>query len=809
MQTGTAVARNGDALTLGDTLYRSARTVVRRGLRGATPVIVKSLAPEASNALELSLLRREFELNCAMTGARVCQALDFDESLGAIIFEDRGCVALRDLIQHHAPDLADRLRIAIHAAEALASVHAEGIIHRDVNPANILVSERDRAVFLIDFGCAIPLSGKNHAALLSTEPDPTLTGTLAYLSPEQTGRVNRRVDHRTDLYALGITLYELFTGAPPFTHKDPLELIHAHIAVTPIAAHEVDPRLPVALSAIMTKLLAKQPEERYQSARAVADDLREVARHGNVLPFRPGRTDAPRQLVRPQRLYGRDAELEQLIDRVERVAAGEVHFAEISGAAGSGKRALANALLRHVRDADFLTARLNGEALRGHSGPSLLLALLRRVIQHALARQGAPSEQFLDRVSRLPAEHHGNLRQHVPELAGRLKFAVPEAHDPGRLNARSGTDADTQCLDRTATALLEAALPMGICAVIDGADLLPEAPVRWLLETAASSRRLLILMCQSLPDPLLSQEPRFASRTTRIGLGPIGRGDVRRLIGDMLSLGEMHVRELALVLHDKSGGNPGHLEALVHELHHEGLIRYDEKTAAWRYDLHGIEAHYFSNTTSTHLRARIETLPESTRAALGLAAAWGEDLSARILESIFAWSAAETTAALRPALREGLLQTASSTTDEATGYRFTHTRVRAQVYALLTPDRRRELHGHLADYLETSAAENLQPEGVHRFVRLADQLNAALDPVMATEADRARCAQANLFAARQSANMNAWQACYRYARCGLALPLDTTATATETRSRLYELAADAAFHCADLEQLERLSLIHI
>ena len=804
MQTGTAVARNGDALMLGDTLYRSARTVVRRGLRGATPVIIKSLAADACNALELSLLRREFELNCAMTGARICQALEFDETLGAIVFEDRGCVALRDLIRDQEPDLAGRLRIAIHAAEALASVHAEGIIHRDINPANILVNQRDRAVFLIDFGCALPLSGKEHAALLPAEPDAMLTGTLAYLSPEQTGRVNRHVDHRTDLYAFGVTLYELFTGALPFTQSDPLELIHAHIAVTPPAVHELDSRLPAALSAIVAKLLAKQPEERYQSARAVADDLREVARHGNVLPFRPGRTDAPRQLVRPQRLYGRDAELEQLIDRVERVAAGEVHFAEISGTAGSGKRALADALLRHVRDADFLTARLSGEALRAQSGPALLLALLRRVIQHALARQGAPCEQFLDRVSRLPSAHHSALRQHVPELAGRLKAPPSAPHHTGRQQPSSDPDAEFQCLDHTANALLEAALPLGICAVIDGADLLPEAPVRWLLETAVNSRRLLLVLCQSLPDPLLSQEPRFASRATRIGLGPIDRGDVRRLIADMLSLGEMHVRELALVLHDKSGGNPGHLEALVHELNHEGLIRYEEKAGAWRYDLPGIEAHYFSNTSSAHLRARIETLPDSTRAALSLAAAWGEDLSAPILESIFAWSPAETTDALRPALREGLLQAAATTASAETDYRFTHSRVRAQVYAMLTPDRRRELHWQLADYLDTHATARSNPAVAHSVVRLADQLNAALDPVLAADAERARCAGANLLAAQESATVGAWQACYRYARCGLALPLEATASTLELRSRLCEIAASAAFHCADVEQLERV-----
>ncbi|MGA1370105.1 MAG: ATP-binding protein [Pseudomonadales bacterium] len=800
MQTGTALARSGDALTLGETLYRSPRTVVRRGLRGDMPVILKMVATDALNGAGLAGLRREFELNRSLTGARVSAALEFDETLGAILFEDRGCIALRDLLKGPPLALATRLRIALHAAEAVASIHAEGIVHRDINPGNLVVGnhEHDCAVYVIDLGCALLPPGRDRMSLLFGEADTTLTGTLAYLSPEQTGRVNRHVDHRTDLYALGITLYELFTGGPPFTQSDPLELIHAHIAATPPTLKALNPRLPAALSAVVAKLLEKQPEERYQSARAVADDLREIARHGNVLHFRPGRTDAPRQLVRPQRQYGRDLELEQLVDRIERVGTGDVHIVEISGAAGSGKHALADALLRHARDADFLTARISAEPLRASTGPILLLALLRRVVQQALARQGAPCEQFLARVSSLPPEHHGILSQHVPELASRLTATAPSPHGTRESSAAQDVHA------RAATALLAAALPLGICAIIESADTLPEAPVRWLLDTAIASRRLLIVLCQSLPDPLLSQEPRFAARTTRIGLGPIGRGDVRRLLADMLSLGEMHVRELALVLHEKSGGNPGQLAALIQELNHIELIRYDEQAGGWRYELDGIKAHYFSNTSGAHLRARIGAMPEWTRSALALTAAWGDDLPVALLEAVFAWSSAQALDALRPAVRDGLLQANITDASATSRYRFTHARVRHQVYALLTPERRRELHWQLADYLEGHQNTLATSGGWDAGTRLADQLNAALDPVTAPPPQRARAARANLLAAQESATQNAWQTCYRYARAGLALSLEEDQSRTPQKAQLLELAASAAFRCADFEQLERV-----
>ncbi|MFM7119801.1 MAG: serine/threonine protein kinase, partial [Gammaproteobacteria bacterium] len=267
-----------------ETLYQGAGTRVRRGTRGHSrgdprghqSVVVKQLDPDAFSGAALARLQHEFQVNQALTSPYIARALEYDEFEHQIVFEDRGCRSLRERILAGDLSLDARLNVAIRIATALQSIHDEGVIHRDINPGNLIISDPpagqqadDPAAYIIDFGFAT-LASRAPSPALPSEP---MTGTLAYMSPEQTGRVNRVVDHRTDLYALGATLYELFTGSLPFTQTDPLELVHAHIASTPKALRETNPSLPQWLSDLVLKLLAKQPEQRYQSASAVRDDL--------------------------------------------------------------------------------------------------------------------------------------------------------------------------------------------------------------------------------------------------------------------------------------------------------------------------------------------------------------------------------------------------------------------------------------------------------------------------------------------------------------------------------------------------------
>ncbi|HTO58865.1 MAG TPA: serine/threonine-protein kinase, partial [Pseudomonadales bacterium] len=273
-------------------IYESASTLVHRGRLGDRPVIIKTLKPSAAGPSAVARYHHEFAVNQSLTSPYVVRAIELTERDSRILFEDVHANALRELIRQGNLTFEQKLAVSIQLCQALQSIHDEGVIHRDINPANIVCNPEAELVRLIDFGLAT-LAPREY-------PDATaiahLTGTLPYISPEQTGRVNRVVDYRTDLYSLGATLYELFTGSPPFTNSDPLELIHYHIARLATPIKEVNPKLPQWLSDIVAKLLAKQPEDRYQSAAAVRADFEEGyelwASHADNESFTLGRSDA-------------------------------------------------------------------------------------------------------------------------------------------------------------------------------------------------------------------------------------------------------------------------------------------------------------------------------------------------------------------------------------------------------------------------------------------------------------------------------------------------------------------------------------
>jgi len=334
-------------------IYESASTLVRRTTWHDQPVVTKSLKSSAQTPNAIARYHHEFNINQSLTSPYVCRALAMDDRDPKIIFDDPGGESLRSLLQSRNPSLEERIDIAVEITKALQSIHDEGVIHRDLNPGNIVVCDDPTAVYLIDFGLAT-LVPREYP---QSEPFSQLTGTLPYVSPEQTGRVNRVVDYRTDLYSLGATLYELFSGEPPFSNTDPLELIHAHIASTPRPLSAVAEDVPRWLSEVVLKLLSKQPEDRYQSAAAVRDDLMEGQNHSNVIPFRLGQTDSPGQLALPKRLYGRSREVHLIGEQVRRIQQGEVLFLDVTGPTGIGKGALLSEIARQASESDMLVAR--------------------------------------------------------------------------------------------------------------------------------------------------------------------------------------------------------------------------------------------------------------------------------------------------------------------------------------------------------------------------------------------------------------------------------------------------------------------
>ena len=762
------------------TIYESNSTLVVRGEWQSRPVVCKTLKTAARTPSAIARYQREFDLNQSLTSSYVCQALAYDDQNHKIIFEDDGGVSLRVFLSQNDISFEQRLMLAQSIASALQSIHDEGVIHRDLNPANILIISKseghtDLKVKLIDFG----LASLTQHTYPSTEQTATLTGTLPYISPEQTGRVNRVVDYRTDLYSLGSTLYELFTGQPPFSHTDPLELIHAHIASTPIPVTEVAQELPAWLAELIAKLLAKQPENRYQSASSVYDDMFKASQLTNVVPFRLGRTDSKEQLVIPKKLYGRDASLRSLTDLLERAKMGESLFACISGGPGMGKSALCDDVVRQALEINALHGSVNSSSIELNDTDTVWIELLRPVLRQLLSMPEQYSEAIIKRLREHPSADLEALLSHLPELASIVSKPTGLPGLPSR----------------GISEVLDAIKPLTLVVIIENADLLPTECIHAVQEQCINHRSIFVVFCGEEIDKRLFEEPRIATKTTFLPMHMLDKADIRDLLSDMLSHSEPRVRELAAEVFSKTDGVPALIHELIFELHQEGHIDYERHSGQWSWDIEAVRRYFFNSNSNERIGVMLEQLPPETREPLCAGACIGDVFNLRLVAQVLDTESSEVAKKLRPAISQGL---AAMTGDSR--YQFSHPRIRATIYDRTPADLKLKLHLAIADALQSRS--NADGTAV---VDIAHHLNAATNPVDTPLELRTEVAHRNLLASRESLRLGHFQVAYNYSRSGLAL---LQRPAVETHAALYselaECAALAAFLCGDFDQLERV-----
>jgi serine/threonine protein kinase len=337
-------------------IYESSHSLVYRAVHKSRhhPVILKIIKEDYPSPSQLTRYKQEYEITRSLQidGAiKVYELLPYKNTL-AMVLEDFGAQSLNILTQSQTFSLAEFLSIAIQIARGLGEIHAANIIHKDINPSNIVYNPQTGQVKIIDFGISTKFTREN-----PTIKNPHLIeGTLAYMSPEQTGRMNRTLDRSTDFYSLGATFYRLLTQRLPFETDDPLELVHCHIAKQPIPPHELNPEVPIAVSKIVMKLLAKTSEDRYQNTLGLKADLKEcltqLQQNGEILDFPLVRYEICDQFTIGQKLYGREAEIETLLSTFQRIAEGTSHRSTemvlVGGYAGIGKSVLVQELYKPI-----------------------------------------------------------------------------------------------------------------------------------------------------------------------------------------------------------------------------------------------------------------------------------------------------------------------------------------------------------------------------------------------------------------------------------------------------------------------------
>jgi predicted ATPase/signal transduction histidine kinase len=787
------------------------------------PVLVKVLSTEPPSVQALSRLKREYDLTATLPVGGVLKAhalVRYGQGL-ALIQEDFGGAPLQQWLTHGAPRLDVVLRLGIQLADTLGALHLRRIIHKDLHPGSVLFNPETREVRLARFGLASQLGEDN----LPPKDLRELEGTLSAMSPEQTGRINRRVDSRTDLYSLGVTLYEALVGAPLFPAADALEWVHCHIAREPTPPHERKPSIPETVSRVVLKLLAKAVDARYQSAHGLKADLLRCLESyeatGSVEPFALGAHDFSDQFQPSEKLYGRRAELDALVRAFQGASSGRSGMVLISGQSGVGKSALMQELRRAVVEARGYFAHGKFDPFHGDKPFSALIDLFQDLL-HQVFAEGE------DRLALWRARLSGPLRwaggvmvELLPELE-LLIGAQPPLPEVAPLEAQNRFHLAIQ---RFTQAFARPEHPLVLCLDdLQWADASSLNLLR-LMATAPDSQALLLVGSyrdNEVGDDhplthMLEETERGGAQVQRMELKPLGGSTLCELLADLLHCDGERVMPLAELIEARTKGVPLLVNALLKQLESEALVAFDPSQREWDWDLPRIRAWILAGSATDLIRNSVLELSSLAREALEQAACLGTRFDLRTLSLLLGRTLRETAHCLWEAIAAGLVVPLDSAyrlfnLDEEpqvdvlnAHYQFAHDRVHQAAYDLFPASERPARHWRIGWRL----LRHLKPEArEQQLLTIVNQLNHGRVLLSGPE-ERYELAELNLVAGRRARMSSDYQAALGYLRTGaevlgkegwthryaLALALHTEATeaaylstAFDETSRLAEVA---------------------
>ncbi|MFQ3626806.1 MAG: AAA family ATPase, partial [Cyanobacteriota bacterium] len=854
-------------------LHTSSRSVVYRATRESdrVPVILKATQSEYPSLEELARFRLEHEiLNrlAAVEGVSRAYGLEPHQSGVVLVLEDFGGESLQRLLLRRSLDVPEVLLVAIALTEILGQVHAANVIHKDVNPANVVYDADTGRIGLIDFGNATVLSRENPTLQTLNR----LEGTLAYLSPEQTGRMNRSLDYRTDFYSLGATLYELLTGSPPFSTSDPMELIHSHLAKQPDPPHEVNPTVPSVFSQIVLKLLAKNAEDRYQSAYGLKTDLErclvDLRATGAIAPFPLGQDDASGRFQIPQKLYGREREVQLLLDGFERVAAGQTAVAG-SMAQGQDGEPITPSKLPVLRAAITAAGRSEVMLVAGYSGigkSSLVQEIYKPITRHKgyfiagkydqfqrnlpysaliqafqeLMRQLLTESQTqIDRWKTQLSKALGRNGQVVIEVIPEVELIIGPQPDVPLLAPDATQNRFNLVFQNFIQVFTQAEHPLVMFLDdLQWADVASLKLIERLL-TAPDSRYLFLVGAYrsnevSPAHPLmltLDQIRQAGVRVNQIDLAPLDADTVQQIVADTCCAEPQAIAPLANYVMQITEGNPFFLTEFLKSLYTEGLLNYDASSGNWQWDLSQIRDTGLPEDVVELMADKIQKLEPDTQRVLRLAACLGNQFDVPTLAIVSELPQNAVAADLWQSVEEGLVMPLGE------GYQFAtleQTDLEQKAQAIATTgdsqndlSRTRDLGFRFLHDRVQQAAYSLIPEAeretIHyrigrsllthssadqqedRLFDIVNHLNTGMG-LITHPVERHELARLNLQAGTKAKESNAYDTALRYLRAGADL-LDQHSWLNqyELTLALHEEATEAAYLKGDFDLVNQLA----
>ena len=720
-----------------ETRWEDGEFLLSRAVPDGEPLPVLAAVPLTTppSPAAIARLQHAFELRNELDPAWAARPLRLvtDNGRLTLLSEDPGGEPLLRLLGQPW-EITSFLRFAIGLAAALARLHGRGLIHKDIKPANILVNNATWAVWLTGFGIASHLPRERQAPG-STE---AIAGTLAYMAPEQTGRMNRSIDSRSDLYACGVTFYETITGSLPFSASDPLEWIHCHIARPPAPPSERVHGIPGPIEAIILKLLAKSPEDRFQTAAGLEADLRACLTswetHRRIDAFPIGARDVPDRLLIPEKLYGRKAEVDALVAAFDRVAArGRAEFILVSGHGGVGKSSVVSEFSKVVPPQGWFAAGKFDQYKR-----DIPYATLAQAFQSLVRRILGRDDTELNRWRQALLEALGPNGQLMVTLIPELAAIIGEQPSTPDLPPQEARNRFQMVFRRFVSAFAQPEHPLAL--FLDDLQWLDAATLELLEHLVAEPdvRHVLLVGAYRANelDPshalvrTLERIRNAGTSVQEIALKPLAPSDVRRLIADALRAEAEHVRPLAKLVFEKTGGNAFFVNQFVAALAEDGLLAFDSDRRGWKWDIDRIRAKGFTANVADLMAAKMNRLPKATQEALGSLACLGSVAAVATIDLISGSEKEAVHAALWQAVRAGLIYRLDG------AYAFIHDRVQEAAYALIPEHERALAHLRIGRLLASETAPDERDEKIFDIV---NQLNGGAALITTPRGARAGC----------------------------------------------------------------------
>ncbi len=770
--------------------HEGTETVVYQAKKKQELVAIKLLKSQYPTLEEISRLRHEYKVikDLNIQGVIKCYGLKKYQNGFVLILEDFGGYSLSQILGSRQLTILECLQIAIALAETLINLSQAAIIHKDIKPNNIIIDFEASQVKLTHFGFSSRLFLEKPAISNLN----LLEGTLAYMAPEQTGRMNRSIDYRTDFYSLGVTLYEMLTGTLPFTSHDPLELVHCHIAKQPVPPHLLL-QIPQPFSDIIMKLLAKNAEERYQSAAGLKFDLetclRQLQNTGEIKNFLLGQRDRGSQLSIPQKLYGREEEVAMLMDAFRRVSLGATEIMLVSGYSGIGKTSIVNEVHKPIVAARgyFITGKFD-QLKRG-----IPYAALIQAFQDLIFQLLTENEQQIDIWKNKLLAAFGSNGQVLIDVIPEVELIIGSQAAVPKLGASESENRFNRVFQQFVNVCCQPEHPLVI--FLDDLQWADSASLKLIRLLIADDNSQYLFLIGAYRDnevnsthPLMQALEKLRQTVTaihNITVEPLLLTHVQQLVADTLNEAILtsRIELLAELVFNKTQGNPFFLTQLLKSLYTEHLLIYQVATDSWEWDIQQIQAVGIIDYNIVELIARnIRKLPLDTQNILQLAACVGNQFNLEILAMVNETSNILTAAHLWSALQAGLILPLSSNykiplvfeeaepdifkvSDVKIKYKFLHDRVQQAAYSLIPESARKNTHLKIGQLLLKNTTAEEQENNIFTLV---NQLNFGAD-LLTAQIDKDELAQLNLIAGQKAKAATAYEAAVNYLNVGLQI----------------------------------------